>query len=580
MAQTEVEKRTRWECPDKVDARILGGPNIVKPLHGVAPRVYMGKTTWDRVRKRTYYLAKYKCEICGANCSTPGTLDCLERGTEVLTVSGWKPIENITLSDSVAQFEPDSETVSFVNPTRVIEKYATELISIGYKSGFNMFLTENHRVLLKNKRTKQWETLLAKDVPVGKWLYSIPTAGKGAGNDRLSLDEKVFIALQADGSLQYRRSTDGMYHFIISVKKARKKKQLAALMHDTTLPHNRLSAKTNQGYLTYSIDVPIDCKKFSNAFEYKMSYGKAIDFLDEISKWDGWKGSRKNAKRVQSDCRCYYSADKDNIDFVQAVAVQAGFGTHLTVSRRKTRKWGELHHSDTPSINLKNEYNLEIKKKAEHGTQTMQKKTVEYGDSVFCLTVPAHYFIVRNKDSDVFITGNCHELYTVDYEKGTSTLAMVVGICKKCHNFFHSGRLITLYKQGGPFYPRSVVLGIVEHGFSLIHDWNEKHPDKPKLKAYSTFLDYLKNPELKEDMEKLIDKYEIELWEEDKKRIAKWEDWKLIFGKKDFPTPYKDYQEWENAMKKASRNDYERNFKDPFSGGVYDDIKALLKENP
>lgn len=172
---------------------------------------------------------------------------------------------------------------------------------------------------------------------------------------------------------------------------------------------------------------------------------------------------------------------------------------------------------------------------------------------------------------------DAHELYDINYWGGTSTFSKVVGICKKCHNFYHSGRLLTLYKQGNPLYTKEKVLDIVEHGFKLIHDWNETHPDEPKLKAYETFIEYYKNDTLKPEMEKLIDKYDISFWGEDKKRIADWEDWVLIYGKTKIPTPYKDYEAWEKAMEGFSKRDNMRQMDNPFKGGAFDEIAELLK---
>lgn len=173
---------------------------------------------------------------------------------------------------------------------------------------------------------------------------------------------------------------------------------------------------------------------------------------------------------------------------------------------------------------------------------------------------------------------DAHELYDIDYVKGTSTFKRVVGICKNCHNFYHSGRLITLYRRRNPLYPSSKVLSIVEHGFQVIYKWNQAHPDEPKLKAYETFLEYLKHDELSPKMEELIEKYEIEFWGEDKKKLAEWGDWKLVFGNREYPTPYKDYVAWEEAMKEASRNDNVRKINSPFTGGVYDEILETLKK--
>lgn len=69
-----VERRTNWEVPDGRGAPLLTGPNIYKALFGQAPRVFMGAAAWERLRKRTYYNANYKCEVCGADCSEPGSM--------------------------------------------------------------------------------------------------------------------------------------------------------------------------------------------------------------------------------------------------------------------------------------------------------------------------------------------------------------------------------------------------------------------------------------------------------------------------------------------------------------------------
>ncbi len=172
---------------------------------------------------------------------------------------------------------------------------------------------------------------------------------------------------------------------------------------------------------------------------------------------------------------------------------------------------------------------------------------------------------------------HAHELYTYDFIDGTGTFERCIAICKKDHDFIHSGRLITMYKNGNILYPKSYVLDVVEKGFKLISEYNAEHRNKKPLKAYATFLDYLKVPSLQQDMAKLIEKYNIEFYSEPK-RIAKWENWRLVWCGKEYHTPYKDQGEWVEAMEKAGKNDTMRAVKDPFKGGVFDEIDSILKD--
>lgn len=151
-----------------------------------------------------------------------------------------------------------------------------------------------------------------------------------------------------------------------------------------------------------------------------------------------------------------------------------------------------------------------------------------------------------------------HEVYEIDYKKGIAKFVRVFCVCSLDHlGCIHTGRAITLYKQGNPLYPREFLLAGVEKAFKTIYEYNQDHPGAD-LRAYATFLDYLKVPDLEASVRILIHKYNIKFYMEDPKRLAKWDKWKLIIGDEEYPTPYKDEKEWEEAMKEASRNDTAR----------------------
>lgn len=173
-----------------------------------------------------------------------------------------------------------------------------------------------------------------------------------------------------------------------------------------------------------------------------------------------------------------------------------------------------------------------------------------------------------------------HEVYEIDYEKGTVKFVRVFCICSLCHlGGIHTGRAITLYKQGNPLYPKEFLLEGAEHAFKIINEYNKDHPGAD-LRAYSTFLDYLKCDGLREEMEGLIEKYHMKFYEEDSKKMAKWGDWKLIIGNREYPTPYENEKAWKKAMEKQGEKDtarlLQKNMEERFSGGVYDELNKIL----
>lgn len=173
---------------------------------------------------------------------------------------------------------------------------------------------------------------------------------------------------------------------------------------------------------------------------------------------------------------------------------------------------------------------------------------------------------------------HAHELFSYNYDKQTGKFERVVAICRTCHDGIHSGRLITMFKNKNPLYPKSYVLRVVENCFSLVHKYNLEHKDEP-LRVYGTYLEYVDVPELRDEMLSLIKKYDIKFYEEDVPKHKRWKGWKVIVGKNTYNSPYKSQGDWQEAMKEANAKDNVRNIPDPFSGGVFDEIDKIVDNN-
>lgn len=177
---------------------------------------------------------------------------------------------------------------------------------------------------------------------------------------------------------------------------------------------------------------------------------------------------------------------------------------------------------------------------------------------------------------------HAHEVYEIDYEKGEVKFVRAVCVCSLDHlGCIHTGRAITLFKQGNPLYPKEFLLEGAEKAFKTIYEYNKDHP-RADLRAYATFLDYLKSDELKGPMEELIEKYEVKFYMEDPKKVASWGDWKLIIGSEEYPTPYKDMEAWQKAMEERGKKDsariLQKSVEEKFSGEVYKELENIIKE--
>ena len=172
-----------------------------------------------------------------------------------------------------------------------------------------------------------------------------------------------------------------------------------------------------------------------------------------------------------------------------------------------------------------------------------------------------------------------HEVYEIDYAKGTAKFVKVFCVCSMCHlACIHTGRALTLWKKDNPLYPTEFLLNGAEHAFKIISEYNHDYPDAD-LRAYSTFLDYLKHDELKRPMEELIAKYNIKFYTE-VEDMVEWKDWKLIIGDREYQTPYTSESEWKATMEERENKDsarlLQKKMEESFSGEVYDEVKQII----
>ena len=80
-------------------------------------------------------------------------------------------------------------------------------------------------------------------------------------------------------------------------------------------------------------------------------------------------------------------------------------------------------------------------------------------------------------------------------------------------------------------------------------------------------------------MEELFDRYEMKFYKVQQKWYDSkhWGNWKLIIDGVEYPTPYENIEAWQAAMDKNNARRTPE-FKNPFTGGVYDEVEKFIKE--
>lgn len=344
-----------------------------------------------------------------------GDNECVTGDHEVLTPKGWKRIDAINENDKVAQWDYNTRSVTFVQPERIISKdYSGELYHFyDLNKNVSQITTPNHRMPVvypywSNDGQPQFKTADEVNYHGGNGL---PSSGFiASGGKRLSPQERLYIAVQADGSLcgdKYTGSNTSHLHYRFSFSKERKITRLLYLCGLADWRVTEIDSQTDRDRRNFIVYVPIsEYNNQAKTFDWfeldQIGYEWAVDFLDEIKYWDGNITSNGKTR--------YISTNKSCIDKVVALGHLVGHRCHVTVT---PPRYDALMPSGCLS-NTKECYQVHITNRQYVTGNSIMKSIIDYSGKVYCLTVPTGYFIVRHNNA-VSITGNC--LHSATYSE-------------------------------------------------------------------------------------------------------------------------------------------------------------------
>lgn len=348
---------------------------------------------------------------------SPGSIlvidECFDQETEVLTDNGFKLFSHLTPTDLVAQYNPENTEITYAKPLRhIVKDYEGDMVTVS-GSTVNFSVTPNHDMLLyqRSVQGKQEKTYKrkAKNISCNSYTETIHS-GKGVGQKHsLTVDDKLAIAFQADGHLQHIYAEEhpaniqqvalNMYnehyksgHCTVVFSFAKKAKIdlfVKSFGHLPTMRINYPSSTHKTSISLANIDpnrIDKDLSKLFKASDFSQEGAK--QFIDYLINWDGFK--------LVSGFG-YSNTNKASVDFVQELAVMAGYLTNL------------LTCEDDRSEKFNTCYKLHMYPTLTKSTQALSKtlsKDTYYKGKVYCVEMPLGTVVTRRKGK-VLIAGNC-----------------------------------------------------------------------------------------------------------------------------------------------------------------------------
>lgn len=365
---------------------------IIKSLSSIGQIEIAVKLFWGNIGKNLPHPSLIDLGFVLANT------ECYSEDTEVLTPIGWKYLKNMKIGDSVFQVT----NFGCIEPTIVLDTiskyYDGEMYEFHQKNS-NCLVTPNHEMLVQREKTTGWsiEKIQAKDLKFHSSLKILKTVIYSEGKiDTLTSLERIYIAVQADGTLRYNYDVNGNIYYRgkkggfthdVRFKKERKINRFRQLLLDAKIRFTESPVRSD-GCTNFSIQLQVgeSYKDFSWVDLSNKTSNWCKEFVEELILWDG-----------STTQQTYFSKFKANVDFCQKIGILAGYTT--------TTGYTEDNRGKGYSTKYRVCFSQQKKNRWRHTTD-LKKNIINYKGHVYCITVSSGNILTR-RNGKTFIAGNC-----------------------------------------------------------------------------------------------------------------------------------------------------------------------------
>ena len=376
---------------------------------------------------------------------------CYSSDTEILTDKGWKYFKDLELEDKVAQVNPETLEISFVQPEAYI-KYPFKGMMIHFKSkSVDLLVSPDHKMLYSsewkfyNSKNKKWQIEQAYKIKDLSKII-IPQAGHMNNEDKdffeleeeYELDSHTNIRTKTVKKVKIKGDTFvkflGIYlsegSFYVKEKKhykvriVQREGETADKIEEVLkeMPFNYFKIKRKNGTLEFVINSKILTKyveKFGKSKDkfippelFNVSSRQKRLFLKYFILGDGY---------VKPDGKTFHFVSKSKrlLDGIQALYLTLGIST--TVYEHKYEN-GETY------------YRLETRKDKKgndkYYSMVRDVKDVPYNDYIYSVTVPEGFLVVR-RNNKIAISGNCMSMRGVKNPSSYTITSKLTGVFKE-----------------------------------------------------------------------------------------------------------------------------------------------------
>ena len=334
--------------------------------------------------------------IANKNCFILNGLGCVDAETEFLSPVGWCKISDWT-GQKVAQWNQQTQKISFVEPISYIKKPCNEFISFGD----DMMLSAEHRVIGAFKGRMDVRSALEAHIGDKPYLFRSFQAADMPGIPYTDEEIRVMVAYIADGSfIQFNYGKK----VCVRLKNESKIERMRFLLIQANIEfkeqHYECDGRTN-----FIFTPLLEVQEYTPLF-YQSTKEQLEIICDEVWRWDGRKKEGRHNYFEFSTMR------KTSADFIQYAYSALNHPTSILKSTKKYK-----YQAKNPRTRQDGEYTTMYIIAASMIKGKMYKakhsEIVQQGDGFkYCFEVPDTFWVMRRNDV-ITITGNTGKTLSV-----------------------------------------------------------------------------------------------------------------------------------------------------------------------